>query len=129
MDRFGRMGNGEDGASLEPVPVVGGDRYRLLSAGYEHSCAITVTGEGQCWGSPLWGQIGAGHRRFDEHAPVPIVLGVPLRDVSAATHHSCAVSERGLAYCWGRNGAGRLGDGTLELRDAPVPVAVPETEQ
>lgn len=35
---------------------------------------------------------------------------------------SCALRNDGAAYCWGENGSGQLGDGTLVGKQTPVPV-------
>lgn len=42
--------------------------------------------------------------------------------VSAGFEHTCAVREDHTAWCWGRNDAGQIGDGTTEDRPAPVQV-------
>lgn len=43
--------------------------------------------------------------------------------VTAGRRHTCGLTTDSLAYCWGSNDAGQLGDGTREERTAPVPVA------
>ncbi|MGH7628197.1 MAG: Ig-like domain-containing protein [Gemmatimonadales bacterium] len=51
-------------------------------------------------------------------------LGViAFRQVSAGSHHTCAVTTEGAAYCWGFNSFGQLGDATTTDRTRPVPVA------
>jgi alpha-tubulin suppressor-like RCC1 family protein len=37
--------------------------------------------------------------------------------------HTCAVTTGGLAYCWGANTFGQLGDGTATQQEAPVAVS------
>lgn len=46
----------------------------------------------------------------------------PFSQISAGNVHSCGVATDGLAYCWGLNSFGELGDGTAATRDAPVAV-------
>lgn len=43
--------------------------------------------------------------------------------VSAGDDHACAILD-GALFCWGSNGAGQLGDGTLDERDRARLVAV-----
>lgn len=43
-------------------------------------------------------------------------------EVSAAALQTCAVTAAGVAYCWGDNTRGQLGDGTLQPRAVPTRV-------
>ena len=43
--------------------------------------------------------------------------------VAVGSYHTCALTDEGVAYCWGRNFRGQLGDGTLTDRPLPTPVA------
>ncbi|HTI06012.1 MAG TPA: Ig-like domain-containing protein [Gemmatimonadales bacterium] len=43
--------------------------------------------------------------------------------VSTGDDHSCGLTLAGVAYCWGRNDHGQLGDSTTTNRTAPAPVA------
>ncbi|HEV8364085.1 MAG TPA: protein kinase [Gemmatimonadaceae bacterium] len=43
--------------------------------------------------------------------------------VSAGSAHSCVLSANGKAQCWGSNASGQLGDGSLDVRVTPAPVA------
>lgn len=62
----------------------------------------------------------------DGSASVRGGVAVPVlqfRTVSAGSHHTCGITERGPTYCWGNNDSGRVGDGTSgEDRLAPVPM-------
>lgn len=42
--------------------------------------------------------------------------------VTAGSAFSCARSASGRVFCWGSNASGRLGDGTSNQRNTPVPV-------
>jgi alpha-tubulin suppressor-like RCC1 family protein len=42
--------------------------------------------------------------------------------VSVAIHHTCALDETGVAYCWGQNEQGQVGDGSTINRDVPTAV-------
>jgi alpha-tubulin suppressor-like RCC1 family protein len=51
------------------------------------------------------------------------VGSLPFREVSAGQDHACGVTSDGRIYCWGWNGFGQLGDGTITNRLHPVRVA------
>jgi len=53
------------------------------------------------------------------------VLGLPsgITSISAGFHHSCAVSSTNIAYCWGDDNYGELGDGnSTGIRTYPTAV-------
>lgn len=65
-----------------------------------------------CWGDNMDDQLGWN------------VWG-PYVQVSAGDAHTCALRRDGAIYCWGRNTAGQLGNGTLYREARPVRVNDP----
>jgi len=51
--------------------------------------------------------------------------GVTLAAVAAGMAHTCGVTAAGVAYCWGDNMKGQLGDGTTTARPTPTLVSAP----
>ena len=121
-----------DGAGLErllPTAVAGGRLVEFVEAGAGHTCGNGYDGQGYCWGANSLGELGigsAGPVRLIPDAFVarrPEVLG--YKQLSAGDVHSCGIANTGKAYCWGFNGSGQLGDGTLEASATPNAVADP----
>lgn len=54
----------------------------------------------------------------------PFAVHLTLASISAGGQHTCGITAPEVAYCWGGNGVGQLGDGTLTGRTSPVPVQV-----
>jgi alpha-tubulin suppressor-like RCC1 family protein len=122
-------GAGEPGGS-------GGARGPVVSqivAGADHSCAIVRDGKALCWGRNQYGQLGDG-TTANRLAPAAVVQapgGPPLAGVQAlalGASHSCARLSEGEVRCWGFNGEGQVGDGTVTIEPphgklTPVPVA------
>ena len=126
---YGQLGNPDvAGSSLVPVDVttsgvLAGERVTQVSAGDSHSCVV-ADGKAYCWGRNSFGQLGAGPSSVGTDSPVPLpVLGLPQPVTSIVTgiSHTCALANA-TPYCWGRNSAGQLGDGTESDRALPVPV-------
>ena len=51
------------------------------------------------------------------------LLPVLARPLAAGLEHTCALTTGGAAYCWGRNDAGQLGDGSGTNTSTPVAVS------
>jgi alpha-tubulin suppressor-like RCC1 family protein len=77
------------------------DYWRSVTAGRDHTCALTVSGKAYCWGSNSDGQVGS--LSFDPVVPEPTAVAGDLlfRQISAGKRITCAVSTGGEAYCWG----------------------------
>lgn len=51
------------------------------------------------------------------------ITGLALEMVSTGLLYTCGIAKGGQALCWGSNNVGQLGDGTLQERSVPAPVA------
>src|SRR6185437_5531048 len=120
---FGELGNDSNETSQIPIGVEGlASGIAGVAAGLDHECAWTNAGAVLCWGTNVAGQLGDG-TLADSAMPVPVMgLPSPIVLVSAGAAHTCAVTTGGGVLCWGWNGHGQLGNGTLA--DSAVPVAV-----
>jgi alpha-tubulin suppressor-like RCC1 family protein len=121
---FGLLGNGSTYSQrLTPVAVAGGHRFSQISSGIDHTCGVTITRQAYCWGGNSSGQLGNGSTS-DRMRPTPVAGGRRFRHVDAGSFHTCGVTyPDNLAYCWGSNSKGKLGDGTTTDRLTPVPTA------
>ena len=105
------------------APSAGAVSANQVSAGAVHACVRTSSGRALCWGENGTGMLGDG-TYGDRKMPVTVVrLGHRVADVQAGWDHSCAVTTGGGVMCWGHNGDGELGDGTLQARSEPAFVA------
>jgi alpha-tubulin suppressor-like RCC1 family protein len=109
---------GDDEAPASAGDAVLGGAATQLSAGGFISCARLTTGGLRCWGDGLYGQNGYMLPNFldndagDNETPASlgdVVVGGPVRAVSAGAIHVCALLDTGNVRCWGENSAGQLG--------------------
>ncbi len=119
----GQLGNGNNTTSKVPVTVTGlTSGVTKVSAGGEHSCAITNTGGVKCWGLNDNGQLGNGNNS-NSNTPVDVSsLPSTASSVAVGYLHSCALTTTGGVYCWGDNATGQLGTGNTNDSNAPVAV-------
>jgi alpha-tubulin suppressor-like RCC1 family protein len=116
-----------------PFEIDAGLRWREVSASLVTSalgnftCGITLDDVAYCWGFNEFGQLGTGSIGGLRWHPVQVAGGLPFRQINAGATRTCGVTPDRLAYCWGANWYGDVGDGTPDgaidiIRAAPVPV-------
>jgi len=120
---YGQLGNGERTIRITPVDVLGlGEGVNSVSAGLSHTCALTLNGGVECWGSNFYGQLGDG-TTADKSTPVNVVgLSSGVTAISVGHNFTCALITNGGVKCWGANDVGQLGDGTTSNKNIPVDV-------
>lgn len=126
---YGQLGDGTTLDRTTPSLVSQLSDVQSVSAG-GHTCAVLTNGMLYCWGDNAAGQLGDGTRTG---RTIPTLVADPsgsgglgaIQSVSVGLLHTCAVTTAGLAYCWGENGFGQLGDGTTTGRLLPTLVRAP----
>ena len=107
----------------EPHLLPGNQFWVQVSAGHDHSCALTNDGVAWCWGDNVTGHLGSGGNYPRSFEPVRVASSETFTTVVAGYYQSCALAASGQMYCWGRNDQGQIGDGSNDNRFTPVPVA------
>ena len=125
-DGNGQLGN-DTALIQQPTPVdVQGltSGVASVSAGSNHTCAVTTAGGLKCWGQDANGQLGNDTALADKPTPVDVQgLTSGVASVSTGSNHTCAVTTAGGFKCWGQDANGQLGNDTA-LADKPTPVNV-----
>ena len=108
----GRTGlNTTVGNTLVPTRVGAASNWVSVSAGWNHSLAVTTTGELWAWGSNQYGRTGLSSMG---NTIVPTRVGTTSNwdSVSAGLYHSLAITTTGELWAWGSNTRGRTGHNT-----------------
>lgn len=114
------LGNNQNGQiGTAGAPLKDADYVSGVSAGVDHSLAVSSLGEVFAWGYNAFGQLGNGAiNSADVNAGITAPCIVRIREVgvdvviarvAAGFGHSAAVSREGLLYTWGLGSDGQLG--------------------
>lgn len=122
----GQLGNGTIVHSSVPRELTKIPEMYKIWAGNWHSCAIQFDGKPFCWGSNYDGQLGSGD--MTGKGAMSTIPNWPqtlesVKLLSAGGRGTCAIDHDQMAWCWGYNEYGAVGDGTTKLRNTPVSVA------
>ncbi len=112
--------------STTPIDVAGLTDVSQVTAGNDHTCALTVTGGVKCWGDNTRGQLGDGQACGATCGSPVDVSGLTsgVSAIAAGEDHTCALTMTGGVKCWGDNTSGQLGDGQTCATICPSPVDV-----
>jgi alpha-tubulin suppressor-like RCC1 family protein len=125
-NNHGQLGTGsaEPTSSLTPVVVPGLTGVQEISAGQADTCARTGFGEVYVWGSDQHGQVGNGTEEEAVFSPTRVPLPGPASEISCGgnllTNGSAVALVNGVAYGWGDDESGQLGDGQTVNKTSPV---------
>jgi len=118
----GELGDGTDSTRRSPVVVRDVVEWLDVTAGTNHTCGRVIDYSARCWGKNDHGQLGTGQADSLARRPVVVSGGRSWIMLAAGGAHTCGIASDTLAYCWGANGSGQLGDSSFLDRPAPVPV-------
>ena len=96
-----------------------------IATGWEHSCGI-YNYQAYCWGRNTDGQLGDG-TIVESLVPkavltTGILAGKTIKSLSVDHTTSCVIASDDLAYCWGENDRGQLGNNSTTKSSVPVAV-------
>ena len=117
----GKLGDNTITTRLSPVQTVtGGNNWKQVAGGNNHTAAIKTDGTLWTWGSNSTGQLG-DNTITTRSSPVQTVAGgTNWKQAACGTFFNAAVKTDGTLWTWGRNVAGQLGDNTGANRSSPV---------
>ena len=110
--------------NVKPAPTLvnGGLAFKSISAGWDHTCAVTTAGAAYCWGSGYNGRLGNMSASAQN---VPTLVSTPSGLMTAPTYTtitagmvgSCAFTTTSQIFCWGQHSSSL---------SSSIPVEVPQ---
>jgi alpha-tubulin suppressor-like RCC1 family protein len=95
-----------------------------LGAGTYTACAVRANRHVWCWGqNGSWLLYGDPlHQKSGDSPPIEIAGLADVAALSVGNDYACALKTDKTVWCWGDNGSGQLGDGTVVSRTRPARV-------
>lgn len=127
----GGLGNNSTVNSSVPVAVntagvLSGKTIKSIIAAEYYTCVIASDDQAYCWGDNSYGELGSGGASSSVPVAVStagVLSGKTVKLITASNqYHVCAIASDNLAYCWGYNDYGKVGNNSLV--DSHIPVAV-----
>lgn len=120
-----------NGALSQTLGIVG--EVKQITAGWDHMCALTVTGSVYCAGFGDYGQLGRGSTTSDGIAaiitdPNGVFTGKVITQITAGSRFACALTTDGTMGCWGANDFGQLGNPGFTAASSLVPIKVAKAD-
>jgi alpha-tubulin suppressor-like RCC1 family protein len=125
-DEYGQLGDSAKGLTADknsPVAVRGGHTFTAITAGLHFTCALDNTGKAWCWGYNGDGEAGTGDTTHNVVVPAAVTGGNTYGKIASGGAHTCALDNTNVAWCWGYNGNGELGEGVSVPKCDTTPVA------
>ena len=101
-----------------PAALASGHRLAAVLAGGLHTCTLVLESIDR---------VGCRGSNRDVLLSTEFFSGIEFVQLDAGDFHTCGATEDGTAYCWGRNEAGELGDGTFRVPTRPARVVEPDS--
>lgn len=129
----GQLGNGTTAVNTtSPVVMVGGVSFaqlvqpNVMPATNNCFFALQADGTAYAWGQNTNGQLGLGDVT-PRSSPVAVVGGLKFQQILSILNggticSTIGITPAGVAYGWGANDAGQLGQGNVTPKSSPVAV-------
>ena len=106
-----------------PAPDLTSGTIKYLSIYRKGYCALKTDGSVICAGRNIEGQLGGNVKIGNSIFTQVSGLGKGTTDaITSGVYYTCALKKDDSVICWGDNGTGQLGDGTIFFKYAPVSV-------
>jgi alpha-tubulin suppressor-like RCC1 family protein len=121
LGNSGILGNAAVTSRSTPVTTfAGGNNWKQVSAGSQHTAAIKTDGTLWTWGDGSSGQLGNANITNRSTPVTTFAGGNNWKQVSAGNLQTAAIKTDGTLWTWGNGTQGRLGNAAVTDRSTPV---------
>jgi alpha-tubulin suppressor-like RCC1 family protein len=120
----GTVGDNTSGPAANkssPVQIGGLTNWSLVSAGNNHTAAVTTSNQLYAWGRNNYGQLGQNNTT-NRSSPTQVGALTNWSQVSAGGDFLVSIKTDGTLWAWGRNQYSQLGQNNTTNRSSPVQV-------
>jgi alpha-tubulin suppressor-like RCC1 family protein len=119
-NNFGQLGdNTTTNRNIPVTTFAGGNNWKQVAGGYNHTAAIKTDGSLWTWGRNSYGALGTNDTN-NRTTPVTTFTGGTNWKSVECGQASVAIKTDGSLWTWGRNNSGQLGNNTNTDRSTPV---------
>jgi alpha-tubulin suppressor-like RCC1 family protein len=118
---FARVTNRTGQVFKSAILEVATETQPQIAMGGGFICALR-NDDMRCSGDNFGGELGSGdnidvsYGKFRNVSPIKFPTGFKIKQITAGSSHTCALSEEGKVICWGKNDFGQLGYGDITDR-------------
>lgn len=122
-NNFGQLGDNSITSKRTPVGVLGATKtFCEISAGRQHTVAISASGRLWAWGYNNRGQLG-DNSIVSKNTPVSVTGATKtFCYINCGNQYTLGIDKNGKAWGWGYNNYGQLGDNSITSRLTPVAI-------
>jgi len=117
----GVLGNNDATRRSTPVTTfAGGNDWKQVSCGFNHTAAIKTDGSLWTWGGNTFGGLGTSDNTTRSTPVTTFAGGNNWKSVICGDYHMAAIKTDGTLWTWGAGGNGRLGNNDTANKNIPV---------
>ena len=122
LNAFGKLGDSTTVNKSSPIQVMDTYPYgwQSVSAGYDHTVAVSLDGTLWSWGHNSYGELGNNSVENSSSPVQTSIAGVDWVQVTSGKHTTIALKKDGSIWAWGNNLLGEFGNLTVQNSSNPV---------
>ena len=120
-NQVGQLGvNDTTNRSTPVTTLLGGNNWKSIAGGGDHTIAIKTDGSLWTWGWNFYGELGVNDTTTRSTPVTTLLGGNNWKSIAGGGFHTIAIKTDGTLWNWGENNFGQLGVNDTTTRSTPV---------